>query len=104
MDKQNLDIRVAHMVILTKACKDYTYMIKDHLHREDKQMLNKLVAVLDRFAKHFMEEALKDQEVDDALEDSAEYYLEATELIMKALNQGKTPEVLDALKQICNHD
>ena len=100
MDELELRSRIARMVLLVKSSVDYSFMLKDNLHREDKVALNRYVSRANGFVKFFIGDSLKDEEIDDIMEDGAEYYLEGTELLAEALSEGKGEEVLKFLRTI----
>lgn len=99
MSAEEVRQRIAHMVVLVKASLDYSFMLKGELHREDKQIFNGFVGKAQGFVRFFMGDSLKDEYIDETLEEASEYYLEGTRLLLMAMDKGKSTDALEALRE-----
>lgn len=100
MTEAELQRHIAYLVCIIRASEDYSAMITDQVHRQDKQMLTRYKQSANKFVKHFMGVALSEDEIDDALEDSSEYFIEMFTLLVQANESGKSIEVTDAVKRV----
>ena len=98
MKEQEIRENISIFMMLLRASQDQSTHFKDNVSRQSKMLLNNYFNQSDRLMKSLVNGSIN--EVDETLEDGAEYYLTGVQLLHKALKGEKAKEAIEVLERL----